>query len=121
MKLVQLIEMVCDWWGTTAYVSEDPIVKFLDDSTKNLCKYEFNGYQKFVIERTRDFIAKDDTCLIKIIFKGCTNYDKGSIPLRTSDCDSEVQFYRELNDFLKGRIALLNLAKARGNFTERIR
>ena len=123
MKLLQLIEMVCDWWGTTAYATEDPKAKFLDDSAKNVRKYEFIGYQKFVIELTRDFLATGDTRLINIIFKGCTNYGNASMPQSPPDNDCEVQFYMELNAFLKGRIGLLELAKARraeawGNFAD---
>ena len=123
MKLLQLMEMVCDWWGTTAYATEDPKAKFLDDSAKNVRKYEFIGYQKFVIELTRDFLATGDTRLINIIFKGCTNYGNASMPQSPPDNDCEVQFYMELNAFLKGRIGLLELAKARraeawGNFAD---
>ena len=111
MKLIQLMEMVCDWRGTTAYATEDPTAKFLEDSAKNIRKYEFNSYQKFVIGLARDFLATGDTRLIDIIFKGCTNYDNDFIPRCTSDV--EVQFYRELYDFLKERIDSLAQAKAR--------
>ena len=111
MKLLQLIEMVCDWWGSTAYSNEDPKSKFRQDSAKNICSYGFDGYQKFVVERTRDFIDTRATDLIEIIYKGCTNYDDDSMPPRTSD--AEGQLYRELNDFLKERIDSLAQAKAR--------
>ena len=113
MTLLQLIEMVCDWRATTAYATEDPKAKFLEDSVKNVRKYEFIGYQKFVIELTRDFLATGDTHLIDIIFKGCTNYGKDSMSPCTPANDSEVQFYMELNDFLKERIDSLVHAKAR--------
>ena len=113
MKLLQLMEMVCDWWGTTAYATEDPKAKFLEDSTKNIRRYEFTSYQEFVVELTRDFLAAGDTRLIDIIFKGCTNYGKDSIPLCAPDNDCEVQFYMELNDFVKERIDSLAQAKAR--------
>ena len=115
MKFIQLIEMVCDWWGATASSNDIPRDAFLRSCHVNVCKYNFNRYQRFVIERTRDFIAKDDAHLIKIIFTGCVNYDKGSIHPCTSDSDFEVQFYKQLNDFLKDRIALLNEAEARRN------
>ena len=111
MKLLQLMEMVCDWWGTTAYATEDPKAKFLEDSTKNIRRYEFTGYQKFVVELTRDFIDTHASDLIEIIYTGCTNYHNNSIPPCTSDV--EGQFYRELNDFLKERIDSLAQAKAR--------
>ena len=111
MKLLPLIEMVCDWWGSTAYSNEDPKSKFRADSAKNICHYSFDGYQKFVVERTRDFIDTRAEDLIEIIYKGCTNYPKDSIPPCTSDAES--QFYRELNDFLKERINSLAQAKAR--------
>ena len=115
MRFIQLIEMVCDWWGATAYSNDSPRCRFLKSCDTNVCNYEFNSYQQFVIEKTRDFVARDDTHLIEIIFTGCVNYDKGSILPCTSESDFEVQFYRELNDFLKDRIVLLNQAKARGN------
>ena len=113
MKLLPLIEMVCDWWGATAYTNGDPKPKFRADSAKNICYYGFDGYQKFVVERTRDFIETHDTDspasdLIEIIYKGCTNY-----PMPPCTSDVEGQFYRELNDFLKGRIDSLAQAKAR--------
>ena len=111
MKLLPLIEMVCDWWGSTAYSNEDPKSKFRADSAKNICHYSFDGYQKFVVERTRDFIDTRAEDLIEIIYKGCTNYPKDSMPPCTSDAES--QFYRELNDFLKERINSLAQAKAR--------
>ena len=115
MRFIQLIEMVCDWWGATAYSNDNPLDRFLESCDVNVCKYKFNSYQQFVIEKTRDFIAKDETHLIKIIFNGCVNYDKGSIKASTSVSDFEVQFYKQLNDFLKDRIALLNEAEARRN------
>ena len=111
MKLLPLIEMVCDWWGSTAYSNEDPKSKFRVDSAKNICHYGFDGYQKFVVERTRDFIDTHAEDLIEIIYKGCTLYPKDSMPPRSSD--AEGQFYRELNDFLKERIDSLAQAKAR--------
>ena len=111
MTLLPLIEMVCDWWGATAYSTGDPKSKFRDNSVKNICGYGFDGYQKFVVERTRDFIDTDASELIEIIYTGCTNYHNDSIPPCTSDV--EGQFYRELNDFLKERIDSLELAKAR--------
>ena len=80
MKLLPLIEMVCDWWGSTAYSNEDPKSKFRADSAKNICHYSFDGYQKFVVERTRDFIDTRAEDLIEIIYKGCTNYPKDSMP-----------------------------------------
>ena len=111
MKLLPLIEMVCDWWGATAYSHGDPKSKFRDNSAKNICGYGFDGYQKFVVERTRDFIDTHAEDLIEIIYTGCTNYHNDSIPPCTSDV--EGQFYRELNDFLKERIDSLAQAKAR--------
>ena len=111
MKLLPLIEMVCDWWGSTAYSNEDPKSKFRADSAKNICHYGFDGYQKFVVERTRDFIDTRAEDLIEIIYTGCINYYNDSIPPRTSEADS--QFYRELNEFLKERIDSLAQAKAR--------
>ena len=111
MTLLPLIEMVCDWWGATVYSNGDPKPKFRADSAKNICSYGFDGYQKFVVERTRDFIDTRAADLIDIIYKGCTNYDNDSMPPRTSD--AEGQFYRELNDFLKERIDSLTQAKAR--------
>ena len=114
MKLLPLIEMVCDWWGATAYSTGDPKSKFRTDSAKNICYgfgYGFGGYQKFVVERTRDFIDTHASDLIEIIYEGCTNYHNDSIPPCTSDV--EGQFYRELNDFLKERIDSLAQAKAR--------
>ena len=117
MTLLPLIEMVCDWWGATAYSpKEDPKPKFRADSAKNIRCHSFDGYQKFVIERTRDFIDTHDTAspskdLIEMIYNGCTNYPKDSMPPCTSDV--EGQFYKELNDFLKERIDLLEQAKAR--------
>ena len=111
MKLLPLIEMVCDWWGATAYSTGDPKSKFREDSTKNICGYGFDGYQRFLVERTRDFIDTHASDLIKIIYKGCTNYHNDSMPPCTSDV--EGQFYRELNDFLKGRMESLEQAKAR--------
>ena len=117
MTLLPLIEMVCDWWGATAYSpKKDPKCKFRADSATNIGHYGFDGYQKFVIERTRDFIGTNDTArratdLIEIIYKGCTNYPKDSMPQCTSDV--EGQFYRELNDFLKERIDSIAQAKAR--------
>ena len=111
MKLLPLIEMVCDWWGSTAYSNEDSKSKFRADSAKNICRYGFDGYQKFVVERTRDFIDTHAKDLIEIIYKGCTLYPIDSMPPRSSD--AEGQFYRELNDFLKERIDSLAQAKAR--------
>ena len=111
MKLLPLIEMVCDWWGATAYSNEDPKPKFRADTTTNIGHYGFDGYRKFVVERTRDFIDTHAGDLIEIIYKGCTNYPKDSMPPCTSDV--EGQFYRELNDFLKERIDSLAQAKAR--------
>ena len=108
MTLLPLIEMVCDWWGSTAYSNEGPTSKFRADSAKNISGYGFEGYQKFVIERTRDFLDTHASDLIEIIHKGCTNYP---MPLYTSSV--EGQFYRELNDFLKERIDSLAQAKAR--------
>ena len=108
MKLLPLIEMVCDWWGTTAYSNEDPKPKFREDSAKNMCGYGFDGYQKFVVERTRDFIDTGASDLIEIIHNGCINY-----PMPPCTSDAEGQFYRELNDFLKERIDSLEQAKAR--------
>ena len=112
MKLLQLMEMVCDWWGTTAYATEDPKAKFLDRFRQRIfVDYGFDGYQKFVVERTRDFIDTHDSDLIEIIYEGCTNYYNVSMLPRTSDV--EAQFYRELNDFLKERIDSLAQAKTR--------
>ena len=111
MTLLPLIEMVCDWWGATVYSNGDPKPKFRADSTKNICHYGFDGYQKFVVERTRDFIDTRATDLIDIIYKGCTNYHNDSVPPCTSD--AEGQFYRELDDFLKERMDSLIQAKAR--------
>ena len=99
MKLLPLIEMVCDWRGATAYTNGDPKPKFRTDSAKNICHYGFDGYQKFVVERTRDFIDTHASDLIEIIYEGCTNYHNDSMLPRTSDV--EGQFYRELNDFLR--------------------
>ena len=113
MRLLQLMEMVCDWRGTTAYATENPKAKFLEDSEKNVRKYEFVGYQKFVVELTRDFLADGNTRLVDIIVKGCTNYGKDSLHLCPPDNDSEVQLYMELNEFLKDRIGFLEQAKAR--------
>ena len=111
MTLLPLIEMVCDWWGTTAYSNEDPKPKFRADSAKNICHYGFDGYQKFVVDRTGDFIDTGARDLIEMIYKGCTNYLNDSMPPSTSDTESE--FYRELNDFLKGRLDSLEQAKGR--------
>ena len=111
MKLLPLIEMVCDWWGATAYSTGDPKSKFRDNSAKNICHYGFDGYQRFVVERTRDFIDTGASPLIEIIYKECTNYHNDSMPPCTSE--AEGQFYRELNDFLKERIDSLAKAKAR--------
>ena len=111
MTLLPLIEMVCDWWGATAYSNGDSKPKFRADSAKNICHYGFDGYQKFVVERTRDFIDTRARDLIEIIYKGCTIYDNDSMPPRT--LDAEGQFYREMNDFLKERIDSLTQAKAR--------
>lgn len=108
MKLLPLIEMVCDWWGATAYSTGDPKTKFREDSTKNICGYGFCGYQRFVVERTRDFIDTGNNRLIEVIHNGCVNFS-------TLICDSGVegQLYWELNDFLKERIVSLEQAKAR--------
>ena len=112
MTLLPLIEVVCDWWGSTAYSPEkDPKPKFRADSATNIGHYGFDGYRKFVIERTRDFIDTRAEDLIEIIYTGCINYYNDSIPPCISDV--EGQFYRELNDFLKERIDLLAQAKAR--------
>ena len=111
MKLLPLIEMVCDWWGATAYSTGDPKSKFRTDSAKNICHYGFDGYQRFVVEQTRDFIDTGASPLIEIIYKECTNYHNDSMPPCTSE--AEGQFYRELNDFLKERIDSLAKAKAR--------
>ena len=111
MKLLPLIEMICDWWGATAYSTGDPKSKFRDNSAKNICGYGFDGYQKFVVERTRDFIDTHAEDLIEIIYTGCRNYHNDSNPPCTSDV--EGQFYSELNDFLKERIDSLAQAKAR--------
>ena len=116
MKLLQLIEMVCDWWGSTAYSNGDPKSKFREDSAKNIFRYGFDGYQRFVIEQTRDFIDTHDTArpareLIEIIYKGCTNYHKEAILPCNSDV--EAQFYRELNNFLRERMDSLAQAKTR--------
>ena len=111
MTLLPLIEMVCDWWGCTAYSNEEPKSKFRADSAENVRKYQFVGYQKFVVERTRDFIDTHANDLIEIIYTGCTNYHNDSMPPCTSDV--EGQFYRELNDFLKERIDSLTQAKTR--------
>ena len=108
MTLLPLIEMVCDWWGATVYSYGDPKPKFRQDSAKNICSYGFDGYQKFVIERTRDFIDTRAEDLIEIIYKGCINY-----PMPPCTSDFEGQFYRELNDFLKERKNSLAQAKAR--------
>ena len=68
MTLLPLIEMVCDWWGAAAYFpKEDPKPKFRADSAKNICRYGFDGYQRFVVERTRDFIDTNAKDLIEII------------------------------------------------------
>ena len=111
MTLLPLIEMVCDWWGATAYSTGDPKSKFREDSAKNICHYGFDGYQKFVVERTRDFIGTGAKALIEIIYKGCSDYHNNSVPSCTSEI--EGQFYRELNDFLKERMNSLTQAKAR--------
>ena len=111
MTLLALIEMVCDWWGATAYSSGDPRTKFRADSAKNICHYGFDGYQKFVVERTRDFIGTGAKALIEIIYKGCSDYHNNSVPSYTSEI--EGQFDRELTDFLKRRIDSLEQAKAR--------
>lgn len=111
MKLLPLIEMVCDWWGATAYSNGDPKPKFRANSAKNMCHYGFDSYQKFVVERTRDFIDTGACDLIEIIYKGCTNYHNDSTLPCTSD--AEVQFFMELKDFLKERIDSLAQAKAR--------
>ena len=111
MKLLPLIEMVCDWWGATAYSTGDPKSKFRENSVTNIRGYGFNGYQKFVVEQTRDFIDAHADGLIEMIYKGCTNIFNDVTP----PCDSEVeaQFYKELNDFLKKRMDSLTQAKAR--------
>ena len=111
MRLLPLIEMVCDWWGATAYSHGDSKSKFRENSAKNICGYGFDGYQRFAVERTRDFIDTQAGDLIDIIYTGCTTYHKDSIPPYASDV--EGQFYRELNDFLKERIDSLAQAKAR--------
>ena len=116
MTLLPLIEMVCDWWGATAYSTGDPKAGFREDSAKNSSGYGFEGYQKFVVELTRDFIDTHDTArpasdLIEIIYTGCTNYHNDSMPPCTSDV--EGQFYREMHEFLKERIDSLAQAKAR--------
>ena len=111
MRLLPLIEMVCDWWGATAYSTGDPKSKFREDSAKNICGYGFDGYQKFVVERTRDFIDTGASDLIEIIYKACTNYQKDSMPPCASDV--EGQFYIEMNEFLKWRMDSLEQAKAR--------
>ena len=116
MTLLPLIEMVCDWWGATAYSKEDPKPKFRADVAKNICQFGFYGYQRFVVKRTSDFIVTHDTenparDLIERIYKGCVNYHKESMPPFTSDV--EGQFYGELNDFLETRIDSLAQAKAR--------
>ena len=111
MKLLPLIEMVCDWWGTTAYSNEDSKSKFREDFAKNICHYGFDGYQKFVVDRTGDFIDTGASDLIEIIYKSCRNYDDDSLLPCASDV--EGQFYRELSDFLKERIDSLEEAKAK--------
>ena len=68
MTLLPLIEMVCDWWGCTAYSNQASKPKFRADSAKNICGYGFDGYQKFIIERTRDFIETHATDLTEIIY-----------------------------------------------------
>lgn len=111
MKLLPLIEMVCDWWGATAYSTGDPKSKFREDSVKNIRGYGFNDYQKFVVEQTRDFIDAHNSDLIELIYIGCTNFHKDSTSPSTSEV--EDRFYRELNDFLKKRMDSLTQAKAR--------
>ena len=125
MKLLQLMEMVCDWWGKAVETHDDPncrIRKFEKDSDCNVCKYGFTSYQKFVIELTREFLVtrgtdNPDTRLIEFIFKLCANYGNDFRPLCSSlisDIDTQRQFFIEMSDFLKGRKALIRIASARG-------
>ena len=111
MTLLPLIEMVCDWWGATAYSDGTQNDNFRMNSAQNICHYSFDGYQRFVVERTRDFIDTGARDLVEFIYKGCTDYHNDSVPPCTSE--AEGQFYRELNDFLKERIDSLAQAKAR--------
>lgn len=121
MKLIPLIEMVCDWWGATVYTQHEPLCKFLTDADineKNL--KNLTEYQKFVIELTRNFIrdfvashdkSNRDKRLIEYIINGCNRFDIDSKPPVTLDIKG--QFYRELHEFLKERIDSLAQAKTR--------
>ncbi len=86
MTIFPLIEMVCDWYGVSARYNDGTpdITKFEDSYEANSEKFS-NCYQRYVIEKVYEFLAKQEYEIINQISEVCECYDKDESDLRTSD------------------------------------